>query len=67
MLLLFLSDLPFVQHRLARTLSHTITEKLGTEANIDNVQIGLFNSIILTGVEIKDKNIVYFSFNNKNR
>lgn len=56
MLLLFLSDLPFVQHRLARTFSHTITEKLGTEANIDNVQIGLFNSIILTGVEIKDKN-----------
>lgn len=54
-LLLFVTDLPWVQKQLSRTLSEKVSSKIGTDVRVDNVQIGLFNSVILTGVEVKDQ------------
>lgn len=45
-----------MQRQLSRTLSEEISVKIGSDVRVDNVQIGLFNSVILTGVEIKDQN-----------
>ncbi len=54
MLLLFVTDMPWVQNWLSKTVSESISNKIGTTVKVKNVQIGLFNSLILTGVEIKD-------------
>lgn len=56
-LLLFLvADLPFVQDRLSSGISKAASETLGTEVRIENVHLGLFNSLILEGVKVNDQN-----------
>lgn len=54
LLLLLVSELPWIQTRLAEAFSSSLKEKFGTEVRIGKVQLGLFNSLILDSVTIKD-------------
>lgn len=54
MLLFFLNN-SFTQQHLTQYIAETISHKIGTPVSIQEIQIGLFNRIILNDVKIKDK------------
>ena len=39
---------------ITRTITEALSEKLGTKVSISNIEIGLFNRLIIKDLEIKD-------------
>lgn len=55
LLLLAAVGLPFVQRGVSAAIAQSLARRLGTEVSVGNTQIGLFNYLILSDVEIKDQ------------
>lgn len=55
LLLLFFLNNSFTQQHLTQYIAETISHKIGTFVSIQEIQIGLFNRVILNDVIIKDK------------
>lgn len=55
LLLLAAVGLPFVQRGVSVAIEQSLARRLGTRVSVGNTQIGLFNYLILSDVEIKDQ------------
>ena len=54
-LLIVVLNISQVQSFMGNRIAAALSEKLGTEVNIENVNLGLFNRLVIDGVLIKDK------------
>ena len=54
-LLLGLLNFSYTEQALTRFVAKQLSEKLGTEVSIGNIEVGLFNRLMLDSVTIKDR------------
>ena len=54
LLLGFLNFSPTEQY-MSRVVAQMLSEKIGSEVTIENIEVGLFNRLIINGIEVKDK------------